>query len=127
MNFVRRCHWQAALVGLGGVPLVLMLSGCAGHTLPLPTAQSSGLTGPMVTARVSAVRMVSLAPGNDGLDAVLAALGQPPPAAPVTGQDVVMRRADGSAVSLMQPAQPVISTGQNVTIIQAATTVLHVE
>lgn len=109
----------------GAMLLGALLSGCAGRVLPPPVAQTSALTGHMTAARISAIRVASLMPGNGGLDAVLAALGQTRPSGPVMGEELVLRRADGSATALAQPMQPGLTPGQDVTIVEAAATVLR--
>ncbi len=82
------------------------LAGCAAKPLP-PAVQTYSLPGKYRPGVVVAVRAVDMAPqdsGRAGVNAVLAALGQSAPAGAIAAQEVVVRRDDGSATTVVEPA-----------------------
>lgn len=103
------------------------LAACAPKTLP-PQAPPAAPAGQMTLGRIVAIRTVTVAPGQGdaGLNAVLAALGQPAANLPQTGQEFVIRQDDGTTVAVAQPNAAGFAVGDEVGIIAAdQTTLIH--
>ena len=114
-------------------PLLAMgafLSGCAGRTLPAPTAQTSSLQGRFETGTVIAVRNVDSGEGNTAVNQILTALGQTPVTGWKPAVEIVIRRRDNTVTSIIQPQQadqPEFVPGEKVAIVEAAATVVRPE
>jgi outer membrane lipoprotein SlyB len=118
-------RWAFPLLAMGA-----LLSGCAGHTLPAPTAQTSSLQGRFETGTVVAVRNVNSGDGNHAVNQILTALGQTPVTDWKPAIEIVIRRRDNTVTSIIQPqqaGQPEFVPGENVAIIEAAATVVRPE
>jgi hypothetical protein len=114
---------------IANVLLLLMLAGCAagGRQTPvIAAAPASSAASPEELGTVAAVREVDSASGDGsraGIDAVLAALGQPVANGPVGSMEIVVIQPDGSAVSLGGP-YPGFAVGNRVTISAGESTAL---
>ena len=113
------------------LPLLLVLAGCAagGRQAPVVAAAPiSSAAGPNQLGTVVAVREVDSASGDGsraGINAVLAALGQPVMNGPVALQEIVVTQPDGSPVSLGGPYSG-FAIGNRVTISAGeSTNLLH--
>jgi outer membrane lipoprotein SlyB len=116
--------WAFPLLAMG------LLGGCAGRTLPAPTAQTSSLQGRLETGTVVSVRNVNSTNGNIGVNQILAALGQAPVTDWKPAVEIVIRRHDNTVTSIIQPQQTGQSQfvpGENVAIVEAAATVVRPE
>jgi outer membrane lipoprotein SlyB len=101
--------------------LAALLVGCAARPIPPPAAQTYSLPGKYRPGVVVAVRQVDIAradPSRAGVNAVLAALNQGAPAGAIAAQEVVIRRDDGSATTVVEPAgtNETFAVGDNVAI-----------
>ncbi len=106
----------------------VLLTGCAPTVRPVTTVPVAAVAGTATAGTVAAVREVDIAPGagsRAGVDAVLAALGQPASPGNVSLQEIVIDQPDGAAVSLAG-AYPGFTAGARVTIVEGqATTLAH--
>lgn len=116
-----------------GIPLLLALSlaGCAAggrQAAVVAAAPASSAASPDTRGTVAAVREVDSANGDGsraGINAVLAALGQPVASGPVALQEIVIEQPDGSAVSL-GGRYPGFAVGNRITVSAGqGTTLLH--
>jgi outer membrane lipoprotein SlyB len=120
LNFVP----QRACRVLSFVWLAPLLAGCAGH---MPPAQTTSLTGQLHLGTVVSVRPAVFDGNEAATQKILVTLNVPAP----TGQDaveLVIRRQDNSVISIVQPAgpgQPDFVSGEHVTIVEAANTVVR--
>jgi outer membrane lipoprotein SlyB len=128
-NFMRSIHnlacWTFPLLSMSA-----FLSGCAGLTLPAPTAQTSSLQGRFETGTVISVRNVNSGDGNDSVNQILGALGQTPITGWKPAVEIVIRRRDNTVTSIIQPqqaGQPEFVPGESVAIVEAAATVVRPE
>jgi hypothetical protein len=105
------------------------LSGCAGRTLPAPTAQTSSLQGRFETGTVVAVRNVNSG-GNNAVNQILTTLGQTSVTGWKPAVEIVIRRHDNTVTSIIQSqqaGQPEFVPGEKVAIVEAAATVVRPE
>jgi outer membrane lipoprotein SlyB len=108
--------------------LAAALAGCAAKPIPPPIAQTSPLLGRSSTGTIVSVRPVVLSSNGNEVSTILAALGEPPAAPASPANELVIRRADASITSIIQPAgggQPSFSPGEAVAIDEAAATVVR--
>ena len=108
----------------------LLLEGCAASNLPPPIAQTSPLNGRLNTGTVVSVRQVNQSDDDGTVAQILDALGRPSPQSPVQAVELVIRRRDNTVTSIIQQqhaGQPNFTPGEQITIVEAAATVVRPE
>jgi outer membrane lipoprotein SlyB len=105
------------------------LAACAPSSTRLPPqAPPAAPVGQMTLGRIVAIRSITVAAGQGdaGLDAVLAAIGQPAANLPQRGEEFVIRQDDGNTVAVAQSNAAGFAVGDEVGIIAAdQTTLIH--
>jgi outer membrane lipoprotein SlyB len=118
-----------ALIGRFGCAAPLLLAALAGCAAPrtLPSAPPAAPQAALHLSTIVDVRQVDIsgdANGRAGVDAVLAALRQPPSSGAIVAQEVVMMRDDGTGTSLVERPPGNFQVGQHVAIIENGATLL---
>jgi len=101
------------------------LAACAPAPLP-PRAPVTAPVGQMTLGRIVAIRSVTIAAGQGdaGLNAVLAAIGQPAASLPQSGQEFLIKQDDGNTVAVAAPNAAGFAVGDEVGIVAADQTIL---
>jgi hypothetical protein len=102
-----------------------LLTGCAAGRASAPAALTSALNGRYETGRVVAIRAIDATAGGTARQ-VLAALRSPAGPIPDDQAEVIIRQADGTVNSIVEPMGSIVN-GEKVAIVEAAATVLRPE
>jgi hypothetical protein len=118
-----------ALIGRFGWAAPLLLAALAGCAAPraLPSAPPAAPQAELQRSTIMDVRQIDIsgaANGRAGVDAVLAALQQPPSSGNIVAQEAVMLRDDGTPATLVERPPGNFQAGQHVSIIENGTTML---
>jgi hypothetical protein len=119
MALIARLGWATPL-------LLAALAGCATPNTP-PPAPPAAPQAALHLSTIVDVRQIDIsgpANGRASVDAVLAALQQPPSSGNIAAQEVVMLRDDGTGTSLVERPPGNFQVGQHVAIIENGATLL---
>ncbi len=108
-----------------------VLAGCTGHVAPAPIIQASPLTGRLTAGVIVSVRSIDPGLSPAITNSILTALGQAPVnLARVSATEIVIRRADQTGTSIVEPVRSGAlgyAPGERIAIVEAAATVIHPE
>jgi len=116
--------YRLLLCGMG----CAVISSCTGPSLPAAQAQAPSVTVHVSSALVVAVRGGVQAANPAMTKLIMAAVGEAPPASGPAADEVILRRPDGSIVSVVQrqsAGQNEFVPGESVSITAAGETVLE--
>jgi hypothetical protein len=107
--------------------LCVSLAACASQSLPAAPIETSPLAGKITAGTVASIRPVDIESPSGALttvNAVMTALGEQAVRAPVHDSEVVVEKDNHSAISLAVPETD-LTPGNQVSVVEAATTSLH--